>query len=1101
MVRRLGPAGLPYRYVTDSSTRRIRDEYGHLEPDQQTGRVVRIAGRLRAVRRHGGLTFATLRDGGGEIQLFLSGDTLEEPERDRFDALSRGDWVGVTGEVMTTRRGELSVRVTEFQPLATALVPPPRTLTDPDIRYRRRYLDLQVNERTREIFRIRHTAVAAIRNRLTELGFTEVETPVLQELQGGAAARPFVTHHNALGVDLYLRIALELHLKRLVVGGMERVFEIGRVFRNEGLDARHNPEFTLLEAYQAFADYRDVMVLVEDLIRHVAEVSTGGTALRLGDRKIDLTEPWPRLRFADLIEQKTGARMHPGMPVEEARAELDRLHLPYQSDWGAGRLMKEVYDQRVQREITGPLFCLDYPREVSPLARPHRDDPAYVERFELIVAGFELCNAYSEQNDPEQQLEAFEAEARARAGGDPEAGQIDRDYLRALSAGMPPTGGLGIGIDRLVMLLAGAESIREVILFPTLRPEQASHEGLGAPRQVLPPTPTPEEASPAASGGAVPPPDQAPPPAPITPPAPRRPTVDEPRWPVRLVAGLTALSGLLELIAPLPSLHRRLTRMEQVFDPTWFAVASQVLSVLIGLGLLLLADQLAKRKRTAWRIALALFAVSTVAHAAKGLQLGAMAWSFLMVVALLLSQERFRAAPDPPSLLRLARFVPTYLVSVVGVGVLSLYFERHHLQPAFSLDSAISTVLSGLIGLDGDYIYQRHRFAVIFPVALLTFGVFGLIVLAVLVFRPLRARHPRTEADWQHALRLVRAHGSDTLAYFALRGDKSFFFSADGEAMLAYTYVGGYALVAGDPIGAPGSLPGLLDEFLAMCDERAWNPAFLAIREADFAPYAARGFRAFYLGDEAILRCDRFDLDAAPKGVRAAVRRVGRGYRFQLVTEAHASAALVDQLNAISARWRGKAPERGFTMSLSQDIQGQGANPDFLLCVALDENDVPGGFLRLVPAYGADFGYTLDLMRHDPGAPNGMTEFLIAATARALGERGIVRLSMNFAMWGRLFADDVPFTPAERVARRLVGVLNPFFQIRSLRDFNAKFDPEWLPRVLAYRKPTDLPRVGLLYAGAEGFLAIPFIGDLLVPKAVTGYSGETSGSVSGSRPG
>jgi lysylphosphatidylglycerol synthetase-like protein (DUF2156 family) len=370
--------------------------------------------------------------------------------------------------------------------------------------------------------------------------------------------------------------------------------------------------------------------------------------------------------------------------------------------------------------------------------------------------------------------------------------------------------------------------------------------------------------------------------------------------------------------------------------------------------------------------------------------------------------------------------------------------------------------------------------------------VVGLVVFSVLIFRPLRARGPHTEADWQHALRLVHAHGWDTLAYFALRDDKSFFFGSDGEAMLAYTYSGGYALVAGNPIGAPESVARLLDEFLGMCDDRAWNPAFLAIRQSDFPSYAARGFRGFYLGDEAILRCDEYDLAAAPKSVRAAVRRVGRSYRFLLLAESGASPKLVRELNAISARWRGKAPERGFTMSLSQDIRGVGANPEFLLCVALDEHDRPGGFLRLVPAYGHDPGYTLDLMRHDPAAPNGMTEFLIVSTVRALGQRGVGRLSMNFAMWGRLFADDVPFTPVERVARRLVILLNPFFQIRSLRRFNAKFHPEWLPRMLAYRRPSDLPRVGLLYAAAEGFLAVPLIGDMLVPKAVGGVESPST---------
>ena len=266
----------------------------------------------------------------------------------------------------------------------------------------------------------------------------------------------------------------------------------------------------------------------------------------------------------------------------------------------------------------------------------------------------------------------------------------------------------------------------------------------------------------------------------------------------------------------------------------------------------------------------------------------------------------------------------------------------------------------------------------------------------------------------------MHTYGWDTLAYFALRDDKSFFFSRDGEAFLAYTYIGGYALVSGDPIGARESVVHVLDEFLEMCDERAWNPALLAAREASMPLYESRGFSAFYLGDEAIIDCRRFSLEGARrKSLRSAVRRVGRTHRFQLMAESHASATLVDQLNAISARWRGKNPERGFTMALSQDVRGKGANPEFLLCVALREDGTPSGFLRLVPAYGPSFGYTLDLMRHDPDAPNGMTEFLIASTAAALRDRGVARLSMNFAMWGRLFADDVPFT--RRPAGRPVG--------------------------------------------------------------------------------
>ncbi len=1103
------PRSYPYRYPTDHSVEQIRTAHADLERDRVTSDRVRVAGRLVLVRRQGGLTFAVLRDRSGDIQLFVDSGVLGPDAHREFDDCDRGDWVGVEGVVMTTRRGELSVRVESFALLAKAQLPQPdkhRGLTDVETRYRQRYVDLEANARTREIFRIRHTAVRAVRRYLEDQGFTEVEGPVLQTIQGGASARPFVTHHNALDLDMYLRIALELHLKRLIVGGMERVFEIGRVFRNEGVDTRHNPEFTMLEAYQAFADYHDMMDLTEGLIGSAARAALGGTTVvHYGGREIDLTTPWPRVRFADMIAEKTGATMHPSMPVDEARAVLDRLRIPYERGWGSGRLMKEVYDEKVQHDVVGPVFCIDYPREVSPLARAHRDDPAYVERFELIVAGFELCNAYSEQNDPAEQLAAFEAEARNKAGGDPEAGDIDLDYIRALRHGMPCTGGLGIGIDRLVMLLASAESIREVILFPTLRPEFVPPPGSGphgAPRPVLPPTPgrpEPDRGAPVRSA-----PVQG---APVQGAAGRQEshfpdagrqesgfpdTGDpaaraDPRWRVRLLAGLTALGGVLQLLALLPVMHDQVAPAALELGPLWFGVAGRVLSVIIGLLLILLADQLAKRKRLAWRVAIVLFGVGAVAHVLKGPHPVAVVFCVGMLTALVLLRAEFRAPVDPPSLLRLARIMPLYLVAVLAFGLGSLYLERQEMTPDLTVGGGLVTVLGGLVGVDGLYEYQRPFFADFFPAALLALGITGLFVLVVLLFRPLAARGPHTDGDWARAERLVHTYGSDTLAYFALRDDKSFFFSSDGQAMLAYTYLGGYALVSGDPIGAPSSIPRVLDEFLRLCAERAWNPAFLAVREADFPMYAARGFRDFYLGDEAIVRCDRFSLaGGARKGVRAAVRRVGRTYRFQMITEANAPAPLVEALNAISARWRGKAPERGFTMSLSQDIKGDGANPEFLLCVALDESGAPGGFLRLVPAYGSDFGYTLDLMRHDPDAPNGMTEFLIASAAQSLGERGVVRLSMNFAVWGRLFADDVPATASQRLARRAVSVLNPFFQIKSLRDFNAKFDPEWLPRVLAFRRSVDLARVGLLYAGAEGFLSIPGIGDLLVPKAVGG---------------
>ncbi len=370
--------------------------------------------------------------------------------------------------------------------LGKALRPPPdkdKGLTDVEVRYRQRYVDLMTNERTRRIFDIRRKTIRAIRHHLEDRGFWEVEGPMLGSIQGGATARPFITHHNALDIDMYLRIALELHLKRLVVGGMERVFELGRVFRNEGIDVRHNPEFTMLEAYQAFGDYSDMMDLVEGMVvAAVTEALDGNFVVRVGDHSVDMSPPWPRISMADLIEEKLGVRLDPTMPVEEARQILDSLHIEWETSWGSGKLMKQVVDERIQHDIVNPIFCVDYPQEVSPLARVHRSKPGYVERFELMVAGFELCNAYSEQNDAAQQLAAFEVEARAKADGDPEAGDIDLDYVRALEYGLPCTGGLGIGIDRLVMLLSEADNIREVILFPTMRPE-AGQGGPQGPRR------------------------------------------------------------------------------------------------------------------------------------------------------------------------------------------------------------------------------------------------------------------------------------------------------------------------------------------------------------------------------------------------------------------------------------------------------------------------------------------------------------------------------------------------------------------------------------------------------------------------------------------
>ncbi|MBK9179299.1 MAG: lysine--tRNA ligase [Acidimicrobiales bacterium] len=473
-LRSRGVDPYPVRFDRTDLLGALRDRFGGLPPGEETDVGVRVAGRLVLIRRQGRLTFATMRDGSGSIQLFVSRGVVGADAHEAFDDLDLGDWVGVEGTVMTTRKGELSVKVERVELLAKALRPLPdkwHGLADVDTRFRQRYVDLIVNPEARRVLDIRHAAIAAIRAHLVGEGFIEVETPVLSLEAGGATARPFVTHHNALDLDLYLRIALELHLKRLVVGGMERVFEVSRVFRNEGIDTRHNPEFTMLEAYQALADYHDMMDLTEALVVAAARAALGTAVVTLDGRDVDLSPPWPRRRMLDLLREHAGVDVHPAMPLHEARVVADSLGVAWEERWGSGKIVAELYDELVEPALLGPVFVYDYPREVSPLARAHRDDPSLVERFEAVVGGRELANAYSELNDPIDQRGRFEAEAALRAAGDLEAGTVDEDFLRALEFGMPPTGGLGVGIDRLVMVLAGVASIREVILFPTLRPE------------------------------------------------------------------------------------------------------------------------------------------------------------------------------------------------------------------------------------------------------------------------------------------------------------------------------------------------------------------------------------------------------------------------------------------------------------------------------------------------------------------------------------------------------------------------------------------------------------------------------------------------------
>jgi lysyl-tRNA synthetase, class II len=464
---------VPYRFERTDEAARLQRAFAELGAGEESGVAVSVAGRLMLTRPQGKLTFAELRDSSGAVQLFAGSGFTER--YDPFSRLSLGDWVGASGEVIRTRRGELSVKVSEWELLAEArrgFGDKWRGIADPDVRYRQRYVDLWANDSTRKVFGLRSRTVSFVRAWLEERGFVEVETPVLHPVPGGADARPFVTHHNALDMDLYLRVATELYLKRLVVGGMERVFELGRVFRNEGLSRRHNPEFTLLELYQAYADYTDMMEVVEELVSSAARELLGTTSLTYGGRPIDLAPPWRRATLTELVEEHAGVAIDVGMSVAELRAIAAEHGVPVTPSWGPGKLVLEIYEKTTEAELWGPVFVCDYPKEVSPLARDHRTRPGLVERFEPIVAGRELGNAFSELVDPDEQRARFEEQAARRAAGDADATMVvDEDYLRALEYGLPPTAGLGIGIDRLVMLLGDVANIRDVIAFPTLRPE------------------------------------------------------------------------------------------------------------------------------------------------------------------------------------------------------------------------------------------------------------------------------------------------------------------------------------------------------------------------------------------------------------------------------------------------------------------------------------------------------------------------------------------------------------------------------------------------------------------------------------------------------
>lgn len=478
-VLRLGAGGVdpyPLGYSRDASASQLRDRFDELGPDERTGEVVQVAGRLMNLRHLGRLLFGVLQDYSGRIQLFVDEGGLGADGFATFADLDQGDWIWSEGEVITTRRGELSVHVGDFALLAKGLRPLPgkwHGLRDKERRFRRKELDLLVNPDARRIAEARSATVSELRSQFEKRGFTEVETPVLQTLAGGALARPFRTYHNALGMEMYLRIATELHLKRLIVGGMERVFELGKVFRNEGIDARHNPEFTTLEAYQALADYRDIMQLMEEIIPAVSERVVGVTCFEYQGRKLDLRPPYPRLSLLGLVGDALGVKVTPSMSVDRLRDIVGRAGMEADDSWGFGKLVEEVFDKRVAPGLWEPTFVIDHPVDISPLARRHRSVEGLVERFELYIAGSEYADAFTELNDPIDQRRRFEAQAEARASGDHTAHPIDEDFLQALEVGMPPTGGLGIGVDRLVMLLTNQRTLREVVLFPHLRPEAA----------------------------------------------------------------------------------------------------------------------------------------------------------------------------------------------------------------------------------------------------------------------------------------------------------------------------------------------------------------------------------------------------------------------------------------------------------------------------------------------------------------------------------------------------------------------------------------------------------------------------------------------------
>ncbi|MFC1559829.1 lysine--tRNA ligase [Candidatus Margulisiibacteriota bacterium] len=468
-LRKKGIDPYPYRFERTITARNLLDKYKDISDESKES--VKVAGRIMTKRGHGKASFANVQDETGRIQIYGKLDVMGKDKYEIYQKLDMGDIIGVTGKVFRTRTNEITVKVEDFEVLCKSLHPLPEKwhgLTDKELRYRERYVDLIVNHNVKEVFIKRGRIISEVRKFLESRGFLEVETPVLHMQAGGAAAKPFETHHNTLDMPLVLRIALELHLKRLIVGGFEKVFEIGRVFRNEGMSFKHNPEYTMLELYQAYADYNDIMKLTEELVSSVARTVLGTTKVKFKGKDIDFKPPWKRITLHDALEKY--AKININVDEKGLRKIAKTKGLEGHDELPVGKIINLLYDKFVEPNIVEPTFIMDYPIETSPLAKKKRDNPKLVERFEVIVCGMEIANAFSELNDPIDQRERFNEQVKARAAGDDEAESMDEDFLRALEYGMPPTGGLGIGIDRIVMFLTGSESIRDVLFFPHMKP-------------------------------------------------------------------------------------------------------------------------------------------------------------------------------------------------------------------------------------------------------------------------------------------------------------------------------------------------------------------------------------------------------------------------------------------------------------------------------------------------------------------------------------------------------------------------------------------------------------------------------------------------------